>query len=80
MNEKRVFSDKMIKQCISTLLPNQVLFAMGDSDRVECASIWINKLKQENENLKKENKELRKVKDHCTGCGTTEFLCGCNKR
>lgn len=27
-----------------------------------------------------EIKELKKIKDHCDKCGTTEFLCGHNKR
>lgn len=36
-----IYSEKYIDHCISDLLPNQVLFAMGDKDSVECASIWI---------------------------------------
>jgi len=53
----RVYSDKIIEQCVSNLLPNKVLFALGDSDEVECASLWIKKLQAENKELEKKYAE-----------------------
>lgn len=57
----RVYSDKMIEQCISKLLPNQVLFAMGDSDKVDCASLWIERQDKEITQLKARLKEAEEV-------------------
>lgn len=47
----KVFSDKLIEKCTVNFLPNKVLFAMGDSDEVKCASIWIKELEKEIERL-----------------------------
>lgn len=49
---KKVFSDKMIDKCVTNLLPNKVIFALGDKYEVECASIWITRLQEENEKLR----------------------------
>lgn len=41
-----VYSIDKIKKCVTTLLPNKVLFALGDKEEVMCASMWINQLQQ----------------------------------
>lgn len=53
MNDK-LYSEKQIEQTVSKLLPNDVLFALGDKDKVECASIWITRLQQQNQELREE--------------------------
>lgn len=47
-----VFNSQLIKNTIADFLPNEVLFALGEYSRVECASLWIKKLQTENESLK----------------------------
>ena len=44
------------------------------------AKIIIDNYEKEIKEFKEEIECLKMVKDHCTACGTTEFLCGCNQR
>ena len=50
----KVFNDKLIKDCVSKILPKQVIFAIGESENVKCASIWIKELEAKNKQLKEE--------------------------
>ena len=55
----KIFNEKLIEKCTVKFLPNRVLFAMGDTDEVECASLWISKLEKQIAALKKENDYFR---------------------
>lgn len=44
------------KACVLDILPNEVLFAMGNEDKIECASKWINRLQKEIEELRNGHK------------------------
>lgn len=48
----KLFSDKLIERCTTIPLPNKVLFALGDSEEVRCASAWIKNLESEIKSLK----------------------------
>ena len=62
------FNEKMIESTVSEILPNEVLFAVGDEAKITCASIWINKLEKEIELLK-----------NCKGCQAECEYCLYNK-
>lgn len=60
----KVFSKKLVENAVSKLLPNDVLFALGDKDKVECASVWIRNLQKENQDLRAELEKERAVVDY----------------
>lgn len=58
MKNDLVYNKLAIEKCISDILPNKVMFALGDSFEVRCASIWIKKLEEENKKLEMALREI----------------------
>lgn len=48
MSDKELYFDETtIRNAVSNLLPNKVIFGFGDKNEVECASVWITRLENE---------------------------------
>lgn len=58
-----IYNKKLIEACAVDFLPNKVLFAMGDSEDIKCASLWIKELQAKIQELENELKRERECVD-----------------
>lgn len=89
----KLFSDSILDTAVCDFLPKEVMFSMGERGRVECASLWINRLQKDVETLKAERDRFKAIAlelvgdietstDHAPWCpeGSDIDLCACMDR
>ena len=76
MSDENGFDINQIKRCVTTLLPNEVIFALGNSEEVKCASVWIKHLQ---DRLSEAEKLTKQFVDHINDINNGDDPSECEK-